>query len=91
MIIAVVLGAELSGPLTVLIGIAETLIGIWILSGFRPRTCAAVQSITLVSMNIMELLFARHLLLAPIPMVCANIVFLGLVWYSALKVPEKGK
>ena len=85
MIVASVLGEELAGPVTVLIGVGEVAIAIWILTGTRPRTCAAIQTVALVTMNTLELYFARHLLLAPIPMVCANIIFLGLVWYSALE------
>jgi hypothetical protein len=91
LIVASVLGEEIAGPATMLIGAAEAVIGIWILSGFRPRTCAAFQTVALVSMNALELYFARYLLLAPILMVCANIVFLGVVWYGALKFEEKGE
>ena len=52
MIVASVLGEEIAGPVTVFIGIAETMIGLWILSGFWPRSCAAVQTVALISMNI---------------------------------------
>lgn len=72
-----------------LIGAAEAVIGIWILSGFRPRTCAALQTVALALMNTLELYYARHLLLAPILMVWANIVFLGVVWYGALIFEKK--
>ena len=89
LIVASLLGEEIARPATVLIGVAEAVIGIWILSGFRPRTCAALQTVALASMNTLELYFARHLLLAPILMVCANIVFLGVVWYGALKSEKK--
>lgn len=88
LIIASVLGDEIAGPATILIGGAEAVIGIWTLSGFLPRTCAALQTVALASMNSLELFFARHLLLAPIPMVCANLVFLAVVWYGALNSEE---
>ena len=89
MIVAAILGEEVASTITPLIGVAEIGIAVWILSGLCPRTCAAVQTTALVTMNTWELLFARHLLLAPIPMVCLNIAFLGIVWYNALILSNK--
>jgi hypothetical protein len=86
LIVAAVMGDAAAGPLTVLIGAAETLMALWILSGISPRFCAALQSIAISTMNALELSLARELLLAPILMVCANIIFLIVVWYCALKV-----
>ncbi|RMH18543.1 MAG: hypothetical protein D6696_12820 [Acidobacteria bacterium] len=83
-IVAAVVGEGAAGPVTVLVGLAETAIALWILSGLWPRACAAVQTVALASMNALELLRARDLLLAPLPMVLANAAFLGLVWYAAL-------
>lgn len=85
LIVASVLGEEMARPATLLIGLGEAALGLWILSGFRPRACAAFQTVALISMNALELQLARHLLLAPIAMVGANVVFLSLVWYGALK------
>src|SRR4051794_10304319 len=45
------------------IGGGEVAIALWVLSGFTPRLCAAVQTLCLLSMNVLELAFARHLLL----------------------------
>ena len=89
LIVASILGEQVAGPVTLLIGLAETGIAAWILSGLHPRACAAVQTIALVSMNILELLLAKPLLLAPLPMVCFNIAFLGVVWYHALRLSGK--
>jgi hypothetical protein len=86
LIVAAVLGETAAGPVTVLIGGAETLIALWILSGVSPRVCAALQSIAIATMNALELSLARELLLSPILMVCANIIFLFVVWYCAVKV-----
>lgn len=83
-IVATVLGSAIAGPVTLLIGLAETAMGIWILSRWRPRTCAAVQTIAIVSMNALELSLARDQLLAPLLMVCANCVFIAVGWYLAL-------
>lgn len=84
-IVAAVLGDSVSGPVTLAVGVAETLLGVWILSKRWPRTCAAVQTMAILSMNALELSLAREHLLAPIPMVVANTVFLGAGWYLAVR------
>ena len=83
-IVAAVLGESAAGPVTRLIGGAEVGLGLWILSGVRPRTCAATQTVAIATMNALELRMARDLLLAPVPMVCANIAFLAAGWACAL-------
>jgi DoxX-like family len=87
LIVAAVVGEANAGPLTVLIGVAETAMALWILSGISPRVCAAIQSIAIATMNALELSLARDFLLAPLLMVCANTIFLVVVWYCALMVP----
>jgi len=84
MIVASIVGAAAAGPVTVLIGGVETAVGLWILTGFKPRACAAVQTVAIVSMNVLELGLARDLLLSPVLMLCGNAVLLCLVWYWAL-------
>ena len=49
--------------MTVLIGFGETLIAGWILSKNSPRTCAIIQAILIVTMNIIELTLTPDLLL----------------------------
>jgi hypothetical protein len=90
LIVAVFVGAAWAGPLTLCIGLAETAMGLWILSGRRPRLCAAAQTSAIGVMNALELTYARPLLLAPIPMVCANAVFLAAGWYLALRGTRRG-
>jgi len=87
LIVASVVGEAAAGPVTILIGGAEAVMGLWILSGIRPRACAAAQTIAIVTMNAVELSVARDLLLAAIPMVCANAAFLAIGWYCALEAP----
>ena len=86
-IVAAVVGEAAATPVTLLVGAGETVLGLWILSGRRPRTCAAVQTLAIATMNAVELSVARELLLAPVAMVCANILFLAAVWYAALRAP----
>lgn len=83
-IVAHVLGTDIAPLVTVLIGLAEAALGVWFLIGFFPRTCAMLQTVAIASMNTLELTYARSLLLAPVPMIVLNSVFLTLVWYAAL-------
>src|SRR5262245_9395066 len=69
LIVASLLGPAAAGPATLVIGAAEAAMGVWILSGIRPRLCAAAQTVAIVSMNAIELSVARDLLLAPVAMV----------------------
>ncbi len=89
LIVASILGEGAARPVTLLIGAGETFLGLWILSGVRPKTCAAAQTAAIVSMNALELTLARPLLLAPVPMVCANAAFLAAGWYCALSTPRR--
>jgi Uncharacterized conserved protein (COG2071)/DoxX-like family len=66
-----------------LIGGFEVLIALWVLSGWRGPLCAATQTVTLVSMNVIELTVARHLLLWPAGLIPLNVVFLALAWLAA--------
>lgn len=90
-IVAHVLGPEIAPLATVLIGLAETALGVWFLIGFFPRSCAMLQTVAIASMNMLELTYARSLLLAPVPMVIVNSVFLALVWYAALYDPLRNR
>ena len=84
-IVADVLGEAMARPVTIAVGTAETLLAWWILSARWPRTCAAVQTLAIGAMNTLELTFAREHLLAPLPMVVANAVFLAAGWYLAVQ------
>ena len=47
------------------VGLFEVALAIWVLSGWARWRCATTQTVTLLSMNVVELTFARHLLLWP--------------------------
>jgi hypothetical protein len=89
-IVAAVLGPDLARPLTVAVGVGEVMLGLWILARVWPRTCALVQTLAIAAMNALELAFAHDLLLAPVPMVVANVGFLAIGWYLAL-APRRGR
>ncbi len=79
-----ILGAEVADPATLLIGGLEVLLGIWIFTGWWRKLCALLQTLALVSMNVLEILFARDLLISASGMVALNLTFLSLVWCWAL-------
>jgi hypothetical protein len=66
-----------------LLGVVETAIGVWILSGIAPILCAVAQTALLVTLNTCGLLWARRLIEDPAGMVVKNFAFLVLVWVSA--------
>jgi hypothetical protein len=62
-IVARILGGEHSRLLTILIGIAEIVMAIWILTKFKSKFNAIAQVIVIATMNIMELVLVPDLLL----------------------------
>lgn len=62
-IVARILGNEYSRPLTLLIGLAEVALAIWILFGIRKRITAIFQIVMVATMNILEFFIAPDLLL----------------------------
>lgn len=65
------------------VGLFEVAIAAWVLSRRAPWACAAVQTTVLLSMNALELTYARHLLLWPATLLPLNIAFLALAWLAA--------
>jgi hypothetical protein len=65
------------------VGVGEVAIALWVLSGWRPRLCAATQTVALLSMNVVELTYARPLLLWPAGLLPVNVAFLALAWAAA--------
>jgi hypothetical protein len=62
-IVAKILGIEYAHGLTILIGISEVLMVIWILSRIKPRFCAVFQILIVMTMNVVEFVVASDLLL----------------------------
>lgn len=91
-IVGRILGDWGTRPVVVAIGFGECLLALWIWSGQRPFLCAIVQTILIGTMNTLEILLARDLLLSPAGMVAANTILLGLAWALAIRkgVPVRG-
>ena len=66
------------------VGVFELLVAIWIVTGWAALVCAAVQTVVLLSMNVVELRFARGLLLWPAGLIPVNLAFLALAWMAAV-------
>jgi uncharacterized membrane protein YphA (DoxX/SURF4 family) len=76
-------GPHMATTLLKLLGVLETAIGIWILTGIAPIICAVAQTVLLATLNGCGLLWARRLIDDPAGMVVKNFAFLVLVWVSA--------
>ena len=66
-----------------LLGVAETLLALWALSGVQPFWCAVAQTVLLVVLNTNGILWARNLIHDPGGMLVKNFAFLVLAWVSA--------
>ncbi|KLT64705.1 MULTISPECIES: DoxX-like family protein [Pedobacter] len=62
-IVAAILGEQYSGWFTIIIGLAETLMAIWVLSRYRSKLNAISQIIIIATMNTLEFILVPHLLL----------------------------
>jgi uncharacterized membrane protein YphA (DoxX/SURF4 family) len=62
-IVETILQVQNGRPLTIAIGLAETCMALWILSGYKKKLNAITQIVVIASMNILEAIYAPHLLL----------------------------
>jgi len=65
------------------LGVAETALALWVMSGLTPGLCAITQTTLLVALNTNGLLWARHIIHDPGGMVVKNVSFLLLAWVGA--------
>ena len=63
LIVARILGDQYAAFITPTIGILETGMFVWVLSGIKSRWCAWMQIILVITMNIIEFILAPDLLL----------------------------
>lgn len=62
-IVAMILGDTYSRPLTILIGLSETLMAIWILSSYKTKLNTIAQILVVATMNTLEFILVPDLLL----------------------------
>lgn len=89
-IVAQILGPSFAEPLTILIGLSEIAMGLWILTGKQKRFTAAVQIGIVLTMNLLETFLARDLLLWGSWNLLFALLFCGLVYFHGfvLKAPD---
>lgn len=81
LIVARFFGESNSYFVTASIGVAETAMAVWILSGRWRGACAIAQAIVVATMNSLELWRAPDLLLFPRLMPVANAGLLAVAWW----------
>jgi hypothetical protein len=77
------LGRLLGRQFLFALGLVETAMAAWVLSGVSPGLCAIAQVALLVTLNANGLLWARHVIHDPAGMVVKNVSFLLLAWVAA--------
>ena len=88
MIVARITGSAHAHLLTILIGISETLMAVWILSRKYHRLNAVVQIIIIATMNTLEFFLAPDLLLWGRMNAVFALILITLIWYNEL-LPDK--
>ena len=84
LIVGRILGEDIAAPATVIVGLLEIALGIWILTGRKKVACAVVQTAAITAMNTLEISLAPDLLISAPGMVALNVAFLAIVWRWAL-------
>lgn len=78
------LGPLIGRHVLLALGVTETALAAWVMSGLAPGFCALVQTVLLVTLNANGLLWARHVIHDPAGMVVKNVPFLLLAWVNAV-------
>jgi len=86
MIVARILGNSHAGLLTKLIGAAETLMAIWILSRIKPRLNSIFQIVIIAVMNCIEFVLAPDLLLWGRFNAGFALLFIVFIYYNGFKL-----
>lgn len=85
-IVARILGNDSSRLFTILIGISETIMAIWILSRVLTRINAIMQIIIIATMNTMEFLLVPDLLLWGRANAIFAFLFIILIYYNEFRL-----
>lgn len=88
-IVASILGERNSRPFTLLIGLLEIVMSIWILSGIRSRLNALSQILVIAAMNIIEIIFVPELLLWGRANIIFAFLFIVLIYYNEFRLNKR--
>lgn len=87
-IVSRILDRDHSRLLTILIGLSEIVMTVWILSGFKKRFCAITQIIVIGIMNILESILVPDLLLWGRLNLLFALLFILLIYFNEF-IPNK--
>lgn len=88
-IVASILGAEYAPLFTILIGVAELVMMVWVLSRFKSKLNAITQMVVIGTMNILEFLLVPDLLLWGKFNSLFAFLFIGLIYYNEFILARK--
>lgn len=88
-IVGQILGDDYSRPLTILIGLSEIGMAIWILSGFWTRINVVTQVLIIATMNILEFVLVPDLLLWGKANSIFAFLFILLIYYNEFYLNKK--
>jgi hypothetical protein len=77
------LAASTAHLLLRVLGVVETALGVWVLSGWQPIAAAIAQTALLVGLNSAGIHYSRQRIPDPAGMVLKNAAFLVLAWVTA--------
>lgn len=86
LIVSRILGTEYASIFTKLIGIAEILMVVWILSGFKSKHCAIFQMIVVAAMNVLEFILVPDLLLFGRFNIVFAFLFISIIYINEFKI-----
>ena len=88
-IVARILGEDYSRPLTILIGLSEVLMAVWVLSKFKSKLNAITQILVVATMNTLEFILVPDLLLWGRLNSLFALLFISLVYYNEFVLNKK--
>jgi uncharacterized membrane protein YphA (DoxX/SURF4 family) len=77
------LGGRRGKTLLFALGLAETALAAWVISGVKPKLAAATGTALVAGMNAGGLTYGRRHIAAPRMLVAENVGFLALAWWAA--------
>src|SRR5690606_8097488 len=88
-IVARILDSDFSRPLTILIGLLEIAMAIWIFTKIKSRLNAIAQMTIIATMNILEFILTPDLLLWGRLNIVFAFMFIGLIYYNEFVLTNK--
>lgn len=88
-IVARILSEDYSREITLIIGILEVFMTIWILSGFKSKLNSIVQISIIILMNLIELFLAKDLLMWGKLNIIFAILFVVIIYYNEFVIKNK--